>query len=94
MREALVIFILAVAVFTAWLGVAGAARLRAPLDRLHAVAFVNIATGGTVAVACFATEGVTARSLKVLFAVLLSWVIGAALAHATGRALAKRGDAA
>ena len=34
-----------------WLGVLGAARLRDPLDRLHAVTFVNIAGGAAVTAA-------------------------------------------
>ena len=73
-----------------WLGVLGAARLRDPLDRLHAVTFVNIAGGAAVTAAAFVTDGVSGRSLKITLMVLLSWAIGAALAHATDRALLRR----
>lgn len=85
--------LLAVAVLAAWLGAAGAARLREPLVRLHAVAFVNIACGVPLAAAALVTDGISPRSLKVVAAVLLSWLVGAATAHATGRALVKREEA-
>ncbi|MBP0492706.1 cation:proton antiporter [Roseomonas indoligenes] len=85
--------LLAVMALAAWLGVAGAARLRGPLARLHAVAFVNIACGAPLAAAALVTDGISGRSVKVVSAVLLSWLVGAATAHATGRALVKREDA-
>ncbi|MCR0981234.1 monovalent cation/H(+) antiporter subunit G [Roseomonas populi] len=93
MTEALVGALLAAMVAAAWLAAAGAARLRGPLNRLHAVAFVNIACGLPLAVAAFVTDGASARALKVAAIVLLSWLVGAATSHATGRALVKREEA-
>ena len=89
--SALLAACLILAVAAVWLGVLGAARLRDPLDRLHAVAFVNIAGGTAVTAAAFVTDGISGRSLKIALLVLLSWAIGAALSHATGRALFRRG---
>jgi multicomponent Na+:H+ antiporter subunit G len=89
-REAVVTVLLLLGVAATWLGVAGASRLRGPLARLHAVTFINIVPGAAIAAAALVTEGVTAGVLKVFLVVLLSWAVGAALSHATGRALLRR----
>ena len=82
--------LLVVAVAATWLGVAGFARLRAPLDRLHCLSFINIVAGAAVSAAAFASDGFSDRSLTVLFIVALNLLTGAAMAHATGRALLQR----
>ncbi|TXN23223.1 monovalent cation/H(+) antiporter subunit G [Methylobacterium sp. WL9] len=74
-------------VASVWLGCLATLRLPTALDRLHAVSFVNIAGGGGLTLACFVADGVSVRSMKVLGLTLLLIVAGAALSHATGRAL-------
>ena len=85
--------LLVVLVLAAWLGCAGFIRLRAPLDRLHCVAFVNAAAGAALVAAAFAADGASSRSFKTLLLVAAALLSGAALAHATGRALLLRGSA-
>ena len=82
--------LLVVAVLGAWLGCLGFARLRAPLDRIHCVAFVNVVSGTAILLAGFASDGVSVRSLKILFLVGVALVSGAAMSHAVGRALLLR----
>jgi multicomponent Na+:H+ antiporter subunit G len=82
--------LLALAVLTCWLGVAGFARLKSPLDRLHCVTFVNAASGIAILVAAFIADGVSARTVKILLLNAAALASGAALAHATGRALLLR----
>lgn len=82
--------LLAAAVLSVWLGAAGFARLAWPLDRLHCVTFVNL-TCGALTLAAAALWGGSADDvikLALLFGALT--VGGAALAHATGRALVRR----
>ncbi len=83
-----VLLVLAVAV--TWLGCAGFARLRAPLDRLHCVAFVNASAGLCLTVAAFVADGASARSLKTLLILLASLAAGAVQSHAVARALVYR----
>jgi multicomponent Na+:H+ antiporter subunit G len=84
--------LLILAVLCIWLGCVGFARLRAPLDRLHCVAFVNVTASVSLAVAAFVADGVSSRSLKVLLIAVLVLLGGAAGAHVTGRALLQRHD--
>ena len=79
--------LLGLMVAAAWIGALAALRMRAALDRMHAVAFVNAAGGGLLTLACFVADGVSPRSLKVLAVYGLLLLSGAALSHATGRAL-------
>ena len=83
--------LLVVIVLCAWLGCAGFARLRAPLDRLHCVAFVNATAGVALVVLALAADGPSVRALKILLIVCINLLGGAALSHATGRALTLRG---
>jgi len=83
---------LAVVLLAAWLGAAGFARLRAPLDRLHCVTFVNVAGGGALFVAALLSDGLSIRVCKILLLVVVVLLAGAALSHATGRALVLRGS--
>ena len=85
---------LAVLVLGAWLGAAGTARLRAPLDRLHGVAFVNATCGPLLVAVAFLADGASDRALKIAFMVLAALVLGAAQSHAAGRALPTRGSGA
>ncbi len=83
--------LLALGVLAAWLACAGFARLRSPLDRMHCVAFVNATSGVCVLAAAALTEGATTRVFKILLILGISLLAGAAMSHATGRALLLRG---
>ncbi len=82
--------LLVLAVLAAWLGAAGFARLRAPLDRIHCVAFVNATSGIAVLLAALLAEGPTTRVIKILLIVGIGLLAGSAMSHATGRALLLR----
>jgi multicomponent Na+:H+ antiporter subunit G len=84
--------LLAVLVLAAWLGAAGFARLRTPLDRLHCVTFVSVLSGGALVVTALVSDGLSDRAGKIVLMVLLSLLSGAATAHAVGRALIHRGS--
>lgn len=81
---------LAGAVLSAWLGCFGAIRMPSALDRIHAVAFTNIAAGLFVAAAAFLADGLSTRSVKLACLVAFVAVTGAAVSHAAGRALMLR----
>lgn len=85
--------LLAVMVLSAWLGCVGFVRLRAPLDRLHCVAFVNATAGTALVLVAFLSDGPSARACKILLIVGASLLAGAAMSHAVGRALLTRGSA-
>lgn len=93
MTEASVAALLGIAVLLAWLGAAGFARLRAPLDRMHAVTFVAAGSGAALALAALVSDGFSSRFIKAVLLVGFSLVSGAATAHAIGRALETRGSA-
>ena len=82
--------LLLIAVLGAWLGCAGFARLRAPLDRMHCAAFVNWTTLVPISVAAFVADGPSSRALKLLLVTIVTILAGALLSHATGRALTTR----
>ena len=84
---------LAALVASTWLAALGFTRLRAPLDRLHCVAFVVVTAGGALVVAALTQDGVSDRVGKILFALAISLFGGAAGSHAIGRALLARGSA-
>lgn len=90
MTSMIVDALLALAVLACWLGAAGFARLSSPLDRLHCVTFVNATAGIAILVAAFIADGVSARTVKILVLNAAALASGAALAHATGRALLLR----
>lgn len=93
MRAAVLDALLVALVLAAWLGSAGFARLRSPLDRLHCVTFVNAACGAALAASAFVADGWSDRALKVVLLVAAALLSGAACAHAAGRALVLRGSA-
>ena len=82
--------LLIAAVLCAWLGCLGFARLEAPLDRLHAVAFVNWTTIVAVTLAALAADGLSNRACKLLLTTAVVLLVGAAASHAAGRALVAR----
>jgi multicomponent Na+:H+ antiporter subunit G len=89
MQAAIDLF-LALTVAASWLGAAGFLRLPTPLDRIHAVTFVNTAAGAALAIAAFLADGPTDRAFKILFIVVINLFAGAAISHMTGRALTER----
>jgi multicomponent Na+:H+ antiporter subunit G len=82
--------LLALAVAATWFGCIGFARLPTAYARLHCVPFVVIAAGLPVTLAGFLADGISSRALKILFLQLGMLLVGAALSHATGRAIALR----
>ena len=82
--------LLGVTVAAVWIGCLGFARLRNVYDRVHCVTFVAVAGGLALTLAAWTTEGASASVLKVAFIALCALVNGAALGHATGRALHTR----
>jgi multicomponent Na+:H+ antiporter subunit G len=81
---------LMLAIGASWLGAAGFVRLRMPLDRIHAITFVNTAGGASLAIAAFLADGPTDRAFKILLIVIINLFAGAAVSHMTGRALIER----
>jgi multisubunit Na+/H+ antiporter MnhG subunit len=73
-----------------WIGCIGFVRLRSPYDRLHCAAFVAVAAGPLVGLTAFVADGASDRAWKILLLVILLEVNGAALSHATSRAVAWR----
>ncbi len=86
--------LLGLSVAACWLGAVGFARLRAPLDRVHCVTFVNVAGGVALLVAALLADGVSDRSLKILLVLMVNLVGGAAVSHMTGRAVTQRAGGA
>jgi len=82
--------LLAVVVLTAWLGAAGFARLAWPLDRLHCVTFVYVTCGALTLTAAALWGGSADDIIKVAVLLAALLVGGAAVAHATGRAIVRR----
>jgi multicomponent Na+:H+ antiporter subunit G len=90
MRAIATDLLLAAVVLVAWLAAAGFLRLRGALDRLHCVSFLAATGGIAVAAAAFVADGLSARALKTLLLAVLLLATGAALTHASGRALVLR----
>lgn len=90
MRAHAVEALLAVLVMTAWLGTGGFARLARPLDRLHCVTFMNVACGALILLAAGLSGGSADNVIKVALLLGALLVGGAAVAHATARAIVRR----
>ena len=90
MRTHAVEALLALLVLLAWLGAAGFARLIRPLDRLHCVTFVNVACGMLLLVAAGLWGGSADAVIKVAFLMGVLLAGGAAIGHATTRAIVRR----
>ena len=82
--------LLTLVVLATWLGAAGFARLRTPMDRMHCVTFVNVAAGLPLVVAALLSDGGSTRCGKILLIVVVNLLTGAAMSHAVGRALLVR----
>jgi multicomponent Na+:H+ antiporter subunit G len=82
--------LLGLMVAVTWLAALALWRLPRALDRLHALAFLNVAASGLVTVAAFLADGISGRSLKivVMMVVFLGWA--AVLSHVSGRAVLMR----
>ena len=78
--------LLAIAVAAACLGALALVRLR-PLLRVHAVTFLNVAGGGAVTLAAWATEGPTPRTVKILLIWVIMLLSGSLSAQVVGRAI-------
>lgn len=86
----LIIALLALLVAASWIAAFGFARLNAALDRVHCVTFAAVASGGVLVVLAFVADGVSNRSLKIAALAIILLISGAALSHATGRAVVLR----
>ena len=86
----LIAILLGLAVVVTWLAALALWRLPRALDRMHALAFLNVAASGLVTVAAFLADGISGRSLKILvmMVVFLGWA--AVLSHVSGRAVLMR----
>lgn len=82
--------LLALVVLAAWLGAAGFARLAWPLDRLHCVTFVYVTCGALTLTAAALWGGSADDVIKVAVLLAALFVGGAAVAHATARAIVRR----
>ncbi|MGH8170032.1 MAG: monovalent cation/H(+) antiporter subunit G [Steroidobacteraceae bacterium] len=90
MRVQLVEALLALAVLAVWLGAAGFMRLAWPLDRLHCVTFVNATCGVSILIAAAVWGGTPDDVIKLALAAGVLLAGGAAIAHATARAILRR----
>jgi multicomponent Na+:H+ antiporter subunit G len=82
--------LIALGVAASWLSALALLRMPRALDRLHAASFLNVVLGALVTAIGFAADGVSTRSLKILFMMILLVGFGAVLSHAAGRALLLR----
>ncbi len=87
----MIAFLLTALVLCIWLGCAGFVRLRAPLDRLHWVAFANVTAGFFLVLAALTADGLSARSLKIVLIAALGVLTSSLGAHVIGRAILQRG---
>lgn len=83
--------LLAFAVLMAWIVTLAFMRLRTPFERLHAITFFNIVTGGAATAAVIVSNGFTPRTFKCLAIWIAMVSASALLSHATARALHLRG---
>lgn len=78
------------AVAVTWLVAIALWRLPRALDRLHALAFLNVAAAFLVTAAAFLADGISGRSLKILVMMIVFLAWAAVLSHVSGRALLMR----
>jgi len=74
-------------VLASWIGTFGLLRLRTPLQRLHCVTFVTVATAFCILLAAFAAEGPSLRVGKLCLLLVVMLVAGAGTSHAIGRTI-------
>lgn len=82
--------ILGLAVAVTWLAALALWRLPRALDRLHALAFLNVAASSLVTLAAFLADGFSGRSLKILLMMVVFTAWAAVLSHVSGRAVLMR----
>ena len=92
MKPLAIAVLLGVGVAAAWLAASGFVRLPRALDRLHVLAFVNVACGGAVTVAALLADGLSQRTGKIALIWVAMLVAGALTSHASARALLLRGS--
>ncbi|MDP4003472.1 monovalent cation/H(+) antiporter subunit G [Methylobacterium sp. NEAU K] len=63
--------LLGLAVAATWLAAVALWRLPRALDRLHALAFLNVAAAVPVTLTAFLADGLSGRSLKILLMMVL-----------------------
>ena len=90
MKDVLVAALLGLAVLGSWLGAFGFLRLRSAFDRLHCIAFVNVAGGVPLLLAAFVADGASTRAFKLLALIVIALVGGSATNHALARAILTR----
>ena len=90
MRAHAVEALLAMFIVTTWIAAGGFARLAWPLDRLHCVTFMNVTCGALILAAAGLWGGSAADVIKVALLLGALLVGGAAVAHATARAITRR----
>lgn len=76
-------------VIACWIAALSFARLRTPLERIHAVSFANIAGGAMLTLAAM-IGSTPAAAAKCALIWLLTVIVAALLSHVTGRALLLR----
>jgi len=79
--------LLGIGAAAAWLAAIAFVRLETPLERLHAVTFLNLVAGGAIMLAAFASDGASARAFKCLAIWLVTILAGALLSFRVARAL-------
>lgn len=84
--------LLALAVLVAWVMAAAFLRWRSGYDRLHAITFFNLVSGGAVTAAAVIHDGLSARTFQCVLVWLVVASAGALLSHAIGRAQRLRGE--
>ena len=85
--------LLVLIVAASWLAAWGLARLRSPLDRLHAASFANATFAILLPLFAFLGDGPSTRAFKTLLVGLLLLGGGAVASHAVGRAILLRDEA-
>lgn len=79
--------LLAALVGFAFLSTAALVRLRSGLDALHALGFLGLVCGALLLVAVLVSQGLATVAFKAAFLFIVLLGGGAAVMHATGRAL-------
>jgi multicomponent Na+:H+ antiporter subunit G len=82
--------LLTLAVAVTWLSALALWCLPRALDRLHALAFLNVSASAPITVAAFLADGLSGRSLKILLMMVIFLGWAAVLSHVSGRAVLMR----
>jgi multicomponent Na+:H+ antiporter subunit G len=82
--------VLGLGVLAAWLAVAAYMRLRTPLQRLHALSFLNAVSGSCFLIGVWLSDGASTRALKSVLIWVMMLLVGALLAQGSARMLLLR----